>query len=189
MWAKRLFIAAIAMLLCGGTALSTGSGRAAAFPLKQIVQAVEEVAPALARKLGVAEQEVEPLLVSQASRLTPVTDTAELGKFQQEWADFEPRTPARDEVIAVREDVPSEYKTANDMLCETAVDLLGTDDILSWDYAMKRVNGQIQQSYPLGKKLAMYNELNEIAQSFESGCICKATAELAVFVAKKTYCE
>jgi hypothetical protein len=189
MWAKHLFVAAVAMLMCGGTALSTGSGRAAAFPLRQIVEAVEEVAPALAQKLGIAEQEVEPLLVRQASRLTPVNDAAELGKFQEEWADFEPRIPARDEVIAVREDVPSPYKTANNMLCETTVDLLGADDVFSWDYAMKRVDGQIQQSYPLGKKLAMYNELNEITESFESGCTCRAVAELAVFMAKKKYCE
>jgi len=189
MMAKRLFITAVAMVVCGGTALSTGSGRAAAFPLKQIVEAVEEVAPALANKLGVSEQEVEPLLVRQASRLTPVNDAAELEKFQQEWADFEPRIPARDEVIAARGDIPSPYKTANNMLCETTVDLLAADDVFSWDYAMKRVDGQIQQSSPIGKRLALYNDLNEITNSFESGCICKAAAELAVFMAKKRFCE
>jgi hypothetical protein len=153
------------------------------------MQAVEEVVPGLASRLGHSEQEIEPLLVSQASHLTPVADEAELAQFEREWADFEPRKPASDEIVAVEEEVPSVFRAAHSMLCETAVDLLsGDDNIFGWESAMTRVRNKIEESYPGGKRLAIYNDLSEIAASFASGCICQAVAELAVFTAKERYC-
>jgi hypothetical protein len=100
-----------------------------------------------------------------------------------------PRKPLPDEVVPVRGEVPSAYREAQQMLCETTVDLFTDPDQLSWKYGIKRVDDQILNQSPVGEKLVLYSELNEIADKFERGCICAATAEVEVFFAKKAVCE
>jgi hypothetical protein len=108
--------------------------------------------------LGLVEQQVRSLFVSQATRLTPVTDEPGLRAFQAEWRGFTPRQVRRGEVVPEEREVPFIYKQANQMLCETAVDLIGTDDKLSWQYSISRVEGQIMQLHPVGRNLALHSE-------------------------------
>lgn len=75
------------------------------------------------------------------------------------------------------------------MLCETTVDLIGTDDKMSWEYSICRVSDQIIQLHPAGRNLAIYSELTEFGDKFQSGCYCAATAKLAVLLAKESLAE
>ena len=185
---KRLFILMIATTICAGTSFSTGLATAAAIGPKEILQAADEIVPVLVRKFGLAGTEVESSFVSQATRLTPVTDEVGLRTFQNEWKAFTPRSPAPQEVVARRAGVPIFYRKAAGMLCETAGDLLVTDDKSSWEFAINQVNGQIAQLHPFGAYLALQQDLNDIGGKFLSGCYCAATAKLAVLVTKEAYC-
>lgn len=188
MWTKRLFVAVVALLLCG-TALSSGAGRAEAVPIGDIVRAVDAVVPALSKRLGLLDSQIQPVLVAQASKLTPVNDAAQLRSFQREWENFTPRQPARNEVTKVVDETPLPMKIAKSIACETAVDLaFRVEDVSSWKYAVDQLNGQVQGSYPMGARLAIYNDVNAISQSLQRGCICEAVAKLAVLVAKTKYC-
>jgi hypothetical protein len=188
MWFKRLCIVISATTICAGSSLSMGPGTAAAITPGEIVRAAEEIVPTLARRFGLAEERFQTVFVSQASKLTPVADEGELRTVQNEWTAFVPRKPAPQEVVLRPREVPSFYEEAAGMLCETAGDLLVTDDKSMWEFTINQVDGQIAQLSPAGRNLALYNELNDIADKFQSGCYCAATAKLAVLVAKETYC-
>lgn len=85
-------------------------------------------------------------------------------------------------------EVPGIYAQASETLCGAALDLLNEPDKATWSHAMTQVDNQIAKQTPIGKRLVMYSELNDIGRKFQSGCYCAATAELAVFVAKERYC-
>jgi len=193
MWRNRLLIGISAAAICASTSLSVGSGRAAALPFPEILAAAKELAAPVAEtwRLGPFKNDVESLIVTQGTKLTPVQDEVglTLTKFKSELRQSAPREPLPNEVVPVRGEVPSPYRQAKEMLCGTALDLLASPDKLSWKYLINQVDNQVIQQNPLGKKLILYSELNEIADNFENGCYCAATAELAVFFAKKAYCE
>ncbi|MBV8819547.1 MAG: hypothetical protein JO022_14400 [Acidobacteriaceae bacterium] len=191
MWWKRLLIGISVTTVCASASLSAGAGKAAAFNPEEIVAVIGEIAEPVATtwRLPAFKNEIGSLLRTQATKLTPVTDERGLADFKSELLSSAPRRPLPDEVVPVHGEVPSPYRQAKGMLCETVVDLLANPDKLSWKYSIDQVNNRIMQAAPLGKKLVLYSELSEIADHFERGCICAATAELMAFFAKKVWCE
>jgi hypothetical protein len=189
MLGKRKLIAVIATISCVGAAMSTGSGTASAGPdAASILRVVEEVVPTLARRLDAGVFEMQPLLVSQASRLTPVRDTAELSKFRDVWSNFTPKRAAAGEIVELGQNAPPAYKRARILLCKSAVDLLADENVSDWQDTMDQVNSQILESSGV-QRLAIYNRLNETVQDLVSSCICKAAAKLEVWAAKKAFCR
>jgi hypothetical protein len=112
----------------------------------------------------------------------------ELSRFQEVWTNFAPRRPAADEIVALGQDAPPDYKRARMLLCKSAIDLLTNENVTDWKGTMDQVNGEILQSSGV-RRLAIYNSLNETVQNLVSLCICKAAAKLEVWVAKKTLCR
>ncbi len=189
MWWRRLVVLLSATALVGGSAISLGSGTASALPTPgEIFAAAKQVASFVSRRFGAAETEIEPLFVSQVTKLTPVADDAEFLAFQSEWKSFTPRLPAAGEVTARPRELSGEFKEAASMVCQTGLDVLAYDDPMSWNFAVDQMNGHIMSRNPIGRRLAMYNELNDIGQRFASHCICAGVAKLSVFVAKEVYC-
>ncbi|MFE3100370.1 hypothetical protein [Nocardia tengchongensis] len=191
MWSRPLITGVLAVTICAGTSLSTGSGSASALPTKEIEKIAEKVVPPVAERLGLSRflKPLEDLFVSQATKLTPVLKEADLPKFNKEWTSFLPRKPLPEEVGPAWGRLPTPYRQAGQMLCGTAVDLLAKPDKAQWEYLITQVDNQIAAQNPLGKKLVIYSDLNEIYMDFRRGCICAATAELAVFYTKQRYCE
>jgi hypothetical protein len=169
-----------------------GSGTASAIPGEQIIAVAKQIVPALAKRLGLAEGRLESLFVSQATKLTPVTDEVALTRFRTEWAGFKPRTPAPEEMVEKPATLPIFYKHAAQIVCSTAAELVDplsdSDDQSVWLTAIDQVRNHIEQQYPVGKGLAIYKDLNTIGEGFLSGCYCAAVAKLALFAATTKYC-
>jgi hypothetical protein len=192
MWCKRFLCCVVAMAVFVGASISVGSGTASAITGQQIFAAAKQIVPALARRLGLAEGRVESLFVSQATKLTPVTDEVALTRVQSQWAGFEPRSPAAGEMVERPPRLPIFYRNAAKIVCGTAAQLVDplsdSDDESVWVTAIGQVREQIQQEYPLGKGLAIYKDLNTIGEGFLSGCYCAAVAKLALLFATTKYC-
>jgi hypothetical protein len=192
MWCKRLLACLFAMAMFAAASVSMGSGTASAITGEQIFTAAKQIVPALARRLGLAEGRLESLFVSQATKLTPVSDEVTLTRFRTEWAGFEPRVPAREETVERPATLPLIYKHAAQIVCSTAAQLVDpfsdSDDQPVWLTAIGQVREHIEQQYPAGKGLAIYKDLNSIGQGFLSGCYCAAVAKLALFAATTKYC-
>ncbi|MCF6390718.1 hypothetical protein L2K20_27445 [Mycobacterium sp. MBM] len=117
-----------------------------------------------------------------------MTDDAALFRVQTAWSKYERRVPGSDEVVAKRSAARGPYEAATGMLCQTAAELLITDEKYAWQFAVNQVQGAILQQHPLGARLALYKELAEITQKFLCGEYCAGTAKLAVLLATETYC-
>ncbi|MGX9788637.1 hypothetical protein [Mycobacterium sp. MMS18-G62] len=192
MWCKRFLCCVVAMAVFAGASISVGSATASAITGQQIFAAAKQIVPALARRLGLAEGRVESLFVSQATKLTPVSDEVALTRFQSEWAGFEPRVPAATELVERPPSLPGFYKHAAKIVCGTAAQLVDpfsdSDDESVWVTAIGQARDHIEQEYPVGKALAIYKDLNTIGEGFLNGCYCAAFAKLALFVATTKYC-
>jgi hypothetical protein len=188
MWSKRIFTCILVLMFCTGTSFSAGTGIAAAFSIKDIMAMADNLGPMLAGKFGASAPELKAGFISQADGLTPVRDTAALNKLAAEWEAFTPRAPRPREMTVRRAELPGYYREAANLLCQTTADLLVTDDKSVWEFAINQVDGHITSMIPAGRNLALYGELNDIADKFQSGCYCAATAKLAVVIAKNTYC-
>jgi hypothetical protein len=157
MWWSRLLIGISVTTVCAATSLSTGSGRAAAFDPEEIFAVAREIAAPVAEtwRLPAFKDDVESLIARQGTNLTPVLDESGLTRFRNELMSSSPRKPLPDEVVPVRGEVPSAYREAQQMLCETTVDLFTDPDQLSWKYGIKRVDDQILNQSPVGEKLVL----------------------------------
>jgi hypothetical protein len=193
MWSKRLFICIVALILCAGASLSTGSGTAAAITPKDILRVADEIAPMIAKKFGFAQSAARDGFVAQATRFKPVTTEAELNNLRFQWTTFE-RKPLRPGEVVPRNGGVTRaqkfaYEQANQLWCETTVSLLEYPEKSFWEVTIDQVKGQVVQMLPLiGPPLAIHNQLTEIGQKLEDGCICEAQAMIEVMAVQQTLC-
>lgn len=185
---RRLLFVITTVMALTWSALSTGPAASALPSLKQITAVADEVASVLANRFGFSRSEATAQFVAQATKVTPVSDDVALRTLQREWTSFTPKKPPAGKVVTKLDDAPPPYRKPMQMLCETALDLYFTDDKVGWEFAMGQVNGQIAGLHPVGQRLALYSDLNEVVNNYLSGCYCAATAKLMVMVAKQTYC-
>jgi hypothetical protein len=203
LWWNRIFNCLVALTICAATSLSIGSGRAAAVGPEQVAEAAEEAAPvvaagleraglgALGKPLETVMEGVKRLFSLQWTGLTPAADKAALSGAKNQWMAFVPRTRALGEVAPVGGKLPSTYEAPSGMLCRAALDLLNQPNPTKpgWQWAIKNASNEVMSLEPAGKKLVIYNDLNDINDKFQHNRFCAGTAELALFFAKETVCE
>lgn len=186
---RRSLAAAFVLLCCLTASWSGGLGTASADRFTNILRAADEVVAVITSKFpNLSPARVRSQFVAQVDTLTPVTDEVALFKVKSAWSKYEPRTPRQNEVVAKRGTTHGPYEMATGMLCQTAAELLVTDEKDAWQFAVSQVQGTILQQHPLGARLAFYKELTEITQKFLCGEYCAGTAKLAVLLATEAYC-
>jgi hypothetical protein len=161
-----------------GTSLSTGSGRASAdFEIAELLELFVTEAPGLAERLEVAQPELNTAFLNQV-HMQPKIAPVKIADAMNDFTPVEEPVPARDAPK------PNEGVNIMQSLCETAVDMWAHPDKGYWQSAMSGVVAL----HPAGKAAVLASELNDIANQFEAGCICSATAELEIMYLKHRLC-